>query len=102
MDGRDIGTVILPKANLKIFLVCAPEIRAKRRFAQNQAFQIFDSYQKVLNNIIQRDNNDLNRVLAPLQKAPDAIEIDSSFLTAAQVSQKIIILAQERGITNDK
>lgn len=72
MDGRDIGTVIIPDAELKIFLTATPETRAKRRFLELQEKGMEASYEDVLSDIIKRDENDANREIAPLKPAADA------------------------------
>lgn len=98
MEGRDIGTVVLPNADIKIFLTATPEIRAQRRIAQlKEKKQSFDE-QEVLKNIIKRDKADIERKNAPLLKASDAIEIDTSFLTLEEVINKIVKLIEEKMI----
>ncbi len=80
MDGRDIGTVVLKDANLKIFLTANPEKRAKRRFDELKERNIECSYEQILEDIIARDYKDTNRAIDPLKRADDAIEIDSTDL----------------------
>ena len=80
MDGRDIGTVVLPRANVKIFLTASAEVRAKRRHLELQAKGSKDSYEKVLAEIQKRDHNDSTRAIAPLKQAKDAILVDTSEL----------------------
>ena len=80
MDGRDIGTVVLPKADVKIFLTASAQERAKRRFKELQEKGDKSSYDEVLEDIKQRDYNDMHRDIAPLKKADDAIEIDTTKL----------------------
>lgn len=82
MDGRDIGTVILPYAEVKIFLTASPEARAKRRFAELTAKGIETTYEKVYSEMVERDKNDSTRALAPCVPADDAIMLDNSELTA--------------------
>lgn len=82
MDGRDIGTVVLPDAELKIFLTASPEARARRRLAELQAKGENDSFEEVLRDINIRDEQDSTRAAAPLCKAKDAVELDSSDLSA--------------------
>ena len=90
MDGRDIGTVILPDAQVKIFLTASPETRAKRRYEELiQKGQEAD-YQEVLTEIINRDARDMNRETAPLKQAEDAILVDSSNMTIDEVASTII------------
>ena len=81
MDGRDIGTVVFPEAELKIFLTASPEIRAQRRMEEMLARGEKVDFQEVLANIKERDERDLHRSESPLKKAPDAIVIDNSNLT---------------------
>lgn len=78
MDGRDIGTVILPNAQIKIFLTASPEVRAQRRTRELQQKGQNVPYEEVLADICQRDANDMNRAVAPLKQAEDAVLVDSS------------------------
>ena len=78
MDGRDIGTVVLPRANVKIFLTASAEVRAQRRFEELQAKGSKDRYEKVLAEIQKRDYNDSHREIAPLKQAKDAVLVDTS------------------------
>ena len=82
MDGRDIGTVVLPEAELKIFLTASPEARARRRLAELLEKGNDVSYEEVLHDMIRRDEQDTTRAAAPLKKAEDAVELDSSDLNA--------------------
>ncbi len=81
MDGRDIGTVVLPDAELKIFLTASPEARAARRLAELREKGSNVDYEEVLRDISYRDEQDINRAAAPLRKAADAVELDSSELS---------------------
>ena len=90
MEGRDIGTVVFPDADVKIYLDASPEERAKRRFKQNQEKGIESSYEEVLQNIIDRDKRDSGREIAPLKQADDAIYLDSTPLSIEEVVEKII------------
>ena len=94
MDGRDIGTRVLPDATLKIFLTADVEARAARRFAENQEKGIRDSYEQVLESIIERDRLDTSRAASPLMKAKDAIEMDSTHLSLEQVAGHVLELAR--------
>ena len=85
MDGRDIGTVVLPKADVKIFMTASAQVRAQRRFAELQAKGSTDSYEKVLADIEKRDYQDSHREVAPLKQAHDAVLLDTSNLTIDQV-----------------
>jgi cytidylate kinase len=80
MDGRDIGTVVLPRANVKIFLTASAEVRAQRRYLELQAKGSKDSFEKVLAEIVKRDHQDSTREIAPLKQAKDAVLVDTSAL----------------------
>lgn len=95
MDGRDIGTVVFPDAELKIFMTASAEIRAKRRFDELQAKGENVTFDEVLENVKNRDFIDSTRKESPLKKADDAIVIDNSKLTVDQQIQKIITLAEK-------
>ncbi len=84
MDGRDIGTVVLPDAELKIFMTATPEIRARRRFLQLREKGVEADYDEILRDVLLRDYNDSHRAAAPLRQAEDAIFIDNSELTLAE------------------
>ena len=101
MDGRDIGTVVLPHADLKIFLNATKEERAKRRMKENHERGIECTYEQVLEDIIARDYKDSHRAIAPLRKADDAIEIDTTDLTIEEVVNILIDLI-DRGMKNGK
>lgn len=96
MDGRDIGTVVFPNAELKIFMTASPEIRAQRRYLEMQANGATISYEEVLKNVTERDHIDSTRADSPLVKAPDAVEIDNSDLTEEEQFHIILKLAVER------
>ena len=96
MDGRDIGTVVLPRAQVKIFLTASAEVRAQRRYLEMQAKGSKDSYEKVLADIKQRDHQDSTREIAPLKQAKDAILLDTSDMDVTQA------IAAIRKIVNDK
>lgn len=84
MDGRDIGTVVFPEAELKVFLTASPEIRARRRMDELSAKGETVSYEEVLANVKERDDRDQNRKESPLKKADDAIVIDNSALSIVE------------------
>ena len=90
MEGRDIGTVVFPDADVKIYLDATAEERARRRVIQNQETGIESSYEEVLKGIKDRDKRDSTREIAPLKKAEDAIYVDSTNLSVEQVVQEII------------
>lgn len=96
LDGRDIGSFVLPNAFPKVFLTASPQERAKRRQLQLAEKGENISFEKILADIRERDANDENRAFAPLVKAMDAVLIDSSDLTAEQVCEKIIGLMKSR------
>lgn len=84
MDGRDIGTVVFPDAELKIFMTADAKVRAERRFAELKAKGDDVCFEEILENVIARDKADSNRAISPLRKADDAIVLDNSFLTVEQ------------------
>ena len=90
MEGRDIGTVVFPNADVKIYLDAAAEERARRRVLQNQEKGIESSYEEVLKGIKDRDKRDSTREIAPLKKAEDAIYVDSTNLSIEQVVNQIV------------
>lgn len=81
MDGRDIGTVVFPDADIKIYLTAKPEIRAQRRYDELKAKGMEASYDEIHENIMDRDHQDSTRDISPLRKAEDAIELDNSSMT---------------------
>jgi len=85
MDGRDIGTVVLPKANAKIFLTASAEVRAQRRTDELLAKGQKANYEQILKEIKQRDHQDMTRPIAPLKQAKDAVLLDTSEMTVAEV-----------------
>lgn len=95
MDGRDIGTVVFPKAELKIFMTTSPETRARRRFDELKAKGDTVSYEEVLKNVQERDYIDTHRDDSPLVMAGDAIEIDNSDLTRDEQFTAVLELANE-------
>lgn len=95
-DGRDMGTVIFPDAQLKIFLEASPETRARRRMAQLGAAETEASYRHVLQSLQERDERDSLREVAPAQPAPDAVCIDSSALSVDDTVARVMDLAKQR------
>ncbi|WP_025728603.1 (d)CMP kinase [Atopobacter phocae] len=89
MDGRDIGTVVMPNANLKIFLTASSKVRAERRYRENIQRGIETSFDELLKQIEERDAYDTNRETSPLKKATDAIELDTSDKTIEEVIKTI-------------
>lgn len=96
MDGRDIGTVVFPDAELKLFVTAKPEIRAKRRMEELQSKGESVRYEDVLANVKERDYRDTHRDESPLKKADDAIEIDNSDMTPEQQMELIRTLFEEK------
>ena len=94
MDGRDIGTVVFPNAEMKIFMTADPEVRARRRYDELIARGEWVSYEQVLADIIKRDENDSSRAAAPLKKAEDAVEVDTSELTLEESVERICLLIE--------
>jgi cytidylate kinase len=92
MDGRDIGTFVLPNADLKIYLTASSQVRARRRWLELQSKGIAADQEEIEQDIIDRDNRDMNREFAPLRQAEDAIYLDSSDLSIDEVIGKIISL----------
>lgn len=95
MDGRDIGTVVFPNAELKIYMNASPETRAKRRFKELTELGQEVTYDEVYNNVIERDHIDTHRADSPLVKADDAIEMDNSTITKQEQLQKVIDIVNE-------
>lgn len=96
MDGRDIGTVVLPDAQVKVFLTASTEERAKRRYLQLIHKGIKAEYDEVLEDLKQRDYNDTHRAIAPLKPAPDAVVMDTTGQTIEQSVEQLIRLIQEK------
>ena len=98
MEGRDIGTTVFPNADVKIFLECSTEERAKRRYIQNQQKGIKCTYEEILKEIIERNKLETEREISPFVKADDAIVVDSTKLTIEQVVDEIIkIIKTKKG-----
>lgn len=89
MDGRDIGTVVLPQAQVKIYLTATPQERARRRHLELLGKGIDQSYDQVLQDVLQRDYNDSHRAVAPLKQAQDAVRIDTTGLDFEQSLQTV-------------
>jgi cytidylate kinase len=96
MDGRDIGTVVFPDAELKLFMTASPEVRTKRRLLELESKGIFDyTYEQVQKNLTERDHIDSTRSDSPLKKADDAIVIDNSDLSTEQQLELALSMARE-------
>ena len=96
MDGRDIGTVVLPDADVKIFLSASPEVRARRRWLELQEKGTPDTYEAVLADLIARDERDSNRAIAPLRPADDAVLLDTSGMTLQESIDAILKLIRKK------
>lgn len=84
MDGRDIGTVVFPDAELKIYMTADARVRAERRYAELKAKGDDVTMEEILENVISRDNADMTRAISPLRRADDAIELDNSYMTVEE------------------
>ena len=96
MEGRDITTVVFPEADVKIYLDATPIERAKRRCRQNKRNGINQSFNEVLQSIMERDKNDMNKKVGALKKSPDAIYVDSSKSNVNKIKQKIIKIIKQK------
>jgi len=96
MEGRDIGTNVFPDAAVKVFLTARPEVRAARRCAElrSRGEQVDET--GVLAALVERDRRDSGRAVAPLRKADDAVEVDSSLMTLDEVVEAVVGLVRER------
>lgn len=102
MDGRDIGTCVLPDADLKIYLTASSKVRARRRFGQLKNSGRQYTLEEIEQEIIERDNRDMNRAIAPLKQAEDAVLVDSSVMTARQVEEQIMELFRQKREKGEK
>ncbi|MBR5738902.1 MAG: (d)CMP kinase [Lachnospiraceae bacterium] len=96
MDGRDIGTVILPQAEVKVYLTASTRVRALRRLKEYEEKGILTTLEELEKEIDERDQRDMNREIAPLRQAEDAIYLDSSYMTADEVIGAVVQLIRER------
>ena len=96
VEGRDIGTVVLPDADVKLFLTASPETRARRRNDQNVAAGLPDDYQGVLADVRRRDHLDSTRAVSPLRAASDAVVVDTSAMTESEVIAHLLQLVRQR------
>ena len=96
MDGRDIGSVVLPRADVKFFLTASPEVRAQRRFEELQAKGSKDTYAKVLKEVNDRDHADMTRPVAPLKQTKSHILVDTSDMTIDQVIAHMGTIVREK------
>jgi cytidylate kinase len=100
VDGRDIGTVVFPDADLKVFLTASLEERSRRRLGQLEGRGVVDEIQlqDIMKGLARRDERDGNRAAAPLKQAPDAVVLDTSSLNVEETVQAMIALLRERGL----
>ena len=84
MDGRDIGTVVFPDAELKIYMTADARVRAERRYAELKAKGDDVTLDEILENVISRDNADMTREISPLRRADDAVELDNSYMSVEE------------------
>ena len=96
MDGRDIGTYVLPNADVKIFMVASVEERAKRRFKENQEKGIACTFEDIVADVEKRDRIDSSRAFAPLKPAEDSIRLDTSSLSIEEVTNEVLRIIKEK------
>jgi len=96
MDGRDIGTVVLPDAQVKIYLTASSRTRAKRRYDELTGKGVACDIDKIEADIVERDTRDMNREISPLKQAEDAVFVDSSDMTIEEVLNRILSIYEER------
>ena len=96
MDGRDIGTVVFPDAELKVFVTATDEVRAQRRYDELKAKGMEADYDEVLRNVRERDYIDSHREVSPLRQAPDALLLDNSTMTREEQRQWLLARFHER------
>lgn len=94
MDGRDIGTCVLPRADVKVYLTASARVRAQRRWDELTAKGVGCDIKQIEEDIVKRDQQDMNREIAPLKQAADAVLIDSSSMTIGEVVQAILDLCK--------
>ena len=97
MDGRDIGTCVLPQATVKIYLTASADVRAKRRYDEYRAKGMDCDYEEILNTVKKRDMQDMTRAIAPLKQADDAVLLDTSDLSIEEVVDRILEICAEKG-----
>ena len=102
MDGRDIGTCVLPDAPVKIYLTASVEVRARRRFDELVQKGVSCRLEDIEKDIADRDYKDMHREQSPLKRAEDALLLDSSDMTIDQVAEAIIRIASEKGLKGEK
>ena len=101
MEGRDIGTNVFPNAQVKIYLTASAQVKAKRRYEQNKENGINIPFEEIYNNVVFRDNNDKTSNVAPLKKADDAFELDTTNYTLDEVENIVVEKIKEKVILDD-
>lgn len=101
MEGRDIGTNVFPNAQVKIYLTASAQVKAKRRYEQNKQNGIDIPFEEIYNNVVFRDNNDKTSNVAPLKKADDAFELDTTNYTLDEVENIVVEKIKEKVILDD-
>ena len=101
MEGRDIGTNVFPNAQVKIYLTASAQVKAKRRYEQNKQNGIDIPFEEIYNNVVFRDNNDKTSDVAPLKKADDAFELDTTNYTLDEVENIVVEKIKEKVILDD-
>ena len=101
MEGRDIGTNVFPNAQVKIYLTASAQVKAKRRYEQNKENGINIPFEEIYNNVVFRDNNDKTSNVAPLKKADDAFELDTTNYTLDEVENIVVKKIKEKVILDD-
>ena len=101
MEGRDIGTNVFPNAQVKIYLTASAQVKAKRRYEQNKENGINIPFEEIYNNVVFRDNNDKTSNVAPLKKADDAFELDTTSYTLDEVENIVVEKIKEKVILDD-
>ena len=96
MDGRDIGTVVFPQAELKVFVTASAQVRAQRRYDELTAKGESCELQEILENVLERDRIDSTRAVSPLRKAEDAVVLDNSQMTISEQKAWLLELAKSR------
>ncbi|MGB6900695.1 MAG: (d)CMP kinase, partial [Candidatus Acidiferrum sp.] len=96
MEGRDIGTVVFPRAGLKIFLEASPEVRADRRWSEHQEKGETMTLAQVLKEVRERDRRDRERKVSPLVRASDAVLVDNTAMDVEETARLVVMLARER------
>src|SRR6266481_361929 len=96
MEGRDIGTIVFPRAELKVFLDASPEVRAERRWKEHQEKGEHITLPEVFDEVIERDKRDRERKVSPLVRASDAVLVDNTAMGVEETARLVVMLARER------